>query len=64
LTVISFFVPVILFLTVIACVGVGILAAYAAVIGILNTFGRAPQPQPASRPRLLLVPSQTHASGD
>ena len=55
--------PLILFVTVVASVGFGILAAYAAVIGILNTFGRPSQPE-ASRPRLVLVPTQNHASGD
>jgi hypothetical protein len=55
--------PVILFVTVVTSVGFGVLAAYAAVIGILHTFGRAAQPEPA-RPRLVLVPSQNHASGD
>jgi hypothetical protein len=55
--------PLILFVTVVASVGFGILAAYAAVIGILNTFGRPSQPEPA-RPRLVLVPTQNHASGD
>jgi hypothetical protein len=61
--VISLFMPLILFFTVIAAVGLGILAAYAAVIGILHSFGRASQPEPA-RPRLVLVPTQNHASGD
>jgi hypothetical protein len=55
--------PLIVFVTVVASVGFGILAAYAAVIGILHTFGRASQPQ-TSRPRLVLVPTQNHASGD
>jgi len=55
--------PVLLFATVIASVGLGIFAAYAAVIGILHTFGHSPQPEPA-RPRLVLVPTQNHASGD
>jgi hypothetical protein len=64
--VISFLMPVALFLTVIGSVGFGILAAYAAVIGILNAFGSAPRPQPVaiSRPRLVLVPTQNPASGD
>jgi hypothetical protein len=61
--VISLFMPVLLFATVILAVGFGVLAAYAAVIGILNAFGRTQQPEPA-RPRLVLVPTQTHASGD
>ncbi len=55
--------PVIIFFTVIASVGLGVLAAYAAVIAILHTFGPASQPEP-SRPRLVLVPTQNHASGD
>ena len=59
----SFLMPLILFVTVVASVGFGILAAYAAVIGILHTFGRASQPEP-SRPRLILVPTQNPASGD
>lgn len=57
--------PVILFCTVIAAVGLGVLAAYAAVFAILHTFGHSPRPEPViSRPRLVLVPTQTHASGD
>jgi len=58
--------PVILFLTVIASVGFGILAAYALVFGILSTFGRPsqPEPQPTTRPSLVLVPTQNHAGGD
>jgi hypothetical protein len=57
--------PAILFLTVIATVGLGVFAAYAAVIVILNAFGRSSKPQAESgRPRLVLVPTQTHASGD
>jgi len=64
--VISFFVPLILCFTVLASVSFGVLAAYAAVFGILATFGRTakPEPQPAARPQLVLVPTQTHASGD
>jgi hypothetical protein len=59
----SLIMPVILFATVVASVGFGVIAAYAAVIGILHTFGRPSQPEPA-RPRLVLVPTQNHASGD
>ena len=55
--------PLVVFLTVVASVSFGVLAAYFAVFGILATFGRPSQPEPA-RPRLILVPSQTHASGD
>jgi hypothetical protein len=62
-TVISLLMPIVLFLTVIASVGFGVLAAYVAVFGILRTFEPASQTEP-SRPRLVLVPSQTHASGD
>jgi hypothetical protein len=46
-------------------VSFGVLAAYAAIFSILNLFGRHSQPEPvAARPRLVLVPSQNHASGD
>jgi hypothetical protein len=64
--VISLFMPVILLATVIASVGVGVLAAYAVVLGILAAFGRTPrpEPQPVGRAPLVLVPTQTHASGD
>jgi hypothetical protein len=58
--------PIVLCATVIASVGFGVLAAYFAITGILLAFGRAPRPEPVviSRPRLVLVPSQNHASGD
>lgn len=55
--------PFILCFTVVASVGFGVTAAYVAVIGILHTFGRAAEPETA-RPRLVLVPTQNHASGD
>ena len=60
---ISMIMPLILLVTVVASVGFGVLAAYAAVIGILNAFGRPAQPETV-RPRLILVPTQNHASGD
>jgi len=57
--------PVILCLTVAVSVGVGVLAAYLLVIGILQACNRVSQLRPAqARPRLVLVPSQNHASGD
>ena len=57
--------PVILCLTVVASVSLGIVAAYIAVFGILATFGQPNRPEPApARPRLVLVPNQSHASGD
>jgi hypothetical protein len=59
--------PLILCVTVVASVGIGVLAAYTLVIGIIHAFGRAPRPQPRLvevRPRLVLVPTQNHASGD
>jgi hypothetical protein len=63
--VIAFLMPLIVLLTVVASVGLGVLSAYFAIMGILLTFGRAPQAEPAMpRPRLVLVPTQTHASGD
>ena len=61
---ISLLMPVILCFTVVASVGLGVIAAYGAVFGILHTFGRASRPEPVSRPRLVLVPTQNHASGD
>ena len=62
---ISLFMPVILFVTVVASVGFGVLAAYLSVFGILATFGRQQRPQPAvARPRLVLIPTQNHVSGD
>jgi len=59
----TFFMPVVLFATVVASVSFGVLAAYAVVIGILQTFGSPEQTAP-SRPRLVLVPTQNPASGD
>lgn len=62
---IAFLMPVILCFTVIASVSLGVLAAYVAVFGILATFGRPARPEPVpARPRLMLVPTQNHASGD
>ena len=55
--------PIVLCFTVVASVSFGVLAAYALVIGIIHTFGSPVRPEPA-RPRLVLVPTQTHASGD
>jgi hypothetical protein len=63
--VISLFMPLILCFTVVLSVGIGVLAAYAAVFGILEVCGRASRPQLAdARPRLVLVPTQSQASGD
>jgi hypothetical protein len=64
---ISLFMPLILCVTVVASVGIGVLFAYTAVFGILHAFGRSSQPKPRpieARPRLVLVPTQRHASGD
>ncbi|HXJ89455.1 MAG TPA: hypothetical protein VMS18_21745 [Candidatus Binatia bacterium] len=62
---ISLLMPFILCVTVVASVSLGILAAYIAVFGILSTFGQPSRPEPApARPRLVLVPTQNHASGD
>jgi len=52
----------ILLLTVIAVVALGISLAYASVTAILYAFAR--QTRPASLGNRVLVPSQTHASGD
>jgi len=60
--------PLILCLTVVASVGIGVFVAYTAVFGILYAFGRSSQPEQQRaaepRPRLVLVPTQRHASGD
>lgn len=60
--------PLILCFTVVLSVGTGVLVAYGAVIGILEACGKASQmqmrPAAASRPQLVLVPSQNHAGGD
>ncbi len=62
---ISLFMPVILCLTVAVSVGIGVLASYLLVIGILHSCDRVSQLRPAeARPRLLLVPTQNLASGD
>ena len=62
---ISLLMPVILCFTVVASLGLGVLAAYVAVFGILSTFGQPARPEPVpARPRLVLVPTQNHASGD
>jgi len=62
---ISLYVPVVLCFTVLASVGIGIGATYATVIGILHTFGRASRPESLpQRPRLVLLPTQSQASGD
>jgi hypothetical protein len=64
-TVISLLMPVILCFTVIASVSIGVLAAYIAVFAILSTFGHPAQPKPAkAHARLVLVPTENHASGD
>jgi len=59
----SFVMPLILCFTVFASVGFGVIAAYTVVFGILAAFGRPSRPEPV-RTRLMLVPTQTHASGD
>ena len=57
--------PLILCLTVVLSVGIGVIAAYVAVITILHAFGDTSQPRPAQdRPRLVLVPTHHPASGD
>jgi hypothetical protein len=50
----------VLFSTVVTAVGLGILAGYGAILAILYAFGR----QRSAKVAGVLVPSQTHASGD
>jgi hypothetical protein len=54
--------PVVLCFTVVASLSFGILAAYVAVFSILSAFRHPAEPEPA-RARLVLVPTQNHASG-
>ena len=61
---ISLFMPLILCFTVIASVGIGVVAAYGAIIGILHSCGRASRPRAEAAQRLVLVASQNPASGD
>ena len=62
---IALLMPLALFVTVVASVSLGVISAYLAVMGILLMFRRSPQLEPAvARPRLVLVPTQNHASGD
>jgi hypothetical protein len=65
LIVISLFMPLVLCFTVVVSVGIGVLAAYVAVFGILEACGRASRPAAKNaRPRLVLVATQGSASGD
>jgi len=59
----SLMMPFILCFTVVASVSFGVVAAYAVVFSILSAFGRTHRVEP-ERPRLVLVPTQNHASGD
>jgi len=51
----------VLFLTILGVVAFGIFAAYAVVNGILVAFAQTRQHEPSAP---VLIPSQTHASGD
>jgi hypothetical protein len=63
--VISLLMPLILCFTVVASLSLGVFAAYIAVFGILSAFGQPARPETApARARLVLVATQTHASGD
>ena len=62
---ISLLMPLVLGLTVVLSVGIGVIAAYAAVFGILEICGRTSPSQPREpRPRLVLVPTQSQVGGD
>jgi hypothetical protein len=56
----AFLATIVLFSTVVAALGLGVLAASWVVNGILDTFG--PRTHDEARPTL--IPTQTHASGD
>lgn len=51
-----------IFVTIISAVALGVFAAYATVNGILSAFAQSRQQTRGTTP--VLVPSQTHASGD
>jgi hypothetical protein len=56
----AFVATLVLFSTVVAAVGLGVLAAGWVVNGILDAFGSRTRQESAP----MLIPSQTHASGD
>ena len=63
--VIALLMPLALFVTVVASVSLGVISAYLAIMAILLTFRPSRQLEAAvARPRLVLVPTQNHASGD
>jgi hypothetical protein len=63
--VIALLMPLALFLTVVASVSLGVISAYVAIMGILLTFRHSRHRESVvARPRLVLVPTQNHASGD
>ncbi|HZR58159.1 MAG TPA: hypothetical protein VFA74_14890 [Terriglobales bacterium] len=47
--------------TAVSVISLGIMLAYGAVIGLLHAFGQSHQ---LTTPKLVLVTSQNHASGD
>jgi len=49
-------------ITAVLSVGIGILATYGVVTGILNAFGRSTLERTVPAP--VLIPSESHASGD
>jgi hypothetical protein len=57
----AFYASVILSFTVLLAVGIGILAAYSLVNGILFAFGRQSRPQPQPQPVLLARNAQAGA---
>ena len=56
----AFVATLVLFLTVLTSMGLGVLAASWVVNAILYAFGSRTQQEPTP----VLIPSQTHASGD
>jgi len=56
----AYLATIVLFSTVVAALGLGVLAASWVVNGILDTFG----PRTHEQAPPTLIPTQTHASGD
>ena len=60
----ALFATLVLTAAVAAAVGLGILFAWVVMVGIFSVFGRTTRPVKADRPRLVLVATEAHASGD
>jgi hypothetical protein len=60
----ALFATLLLTAAVAASVGIGILFAWVVLQVFFSVVGHTTQPAPSKAPRLTLVPTQAHASGD